>query len=79
MHICYVEGNRPHLWSSGQSSWLLIQRSGFDFQHYQMFREVVGLERDPLSLVTTIEELLGSKSSSSGLEIREYGRRDLSR
>jgi hypothetical protein len=22
--------NRPPLWSSGQSSWLLIQRSGFD-------------------------------------------------
>jgi hypothetical protein len=25
------------------------------------------------SLVSTIEELLGRKSSSSGLEIREYG------
>jgi hypothetical protein len=39
----------------------------------------VGLERDPLSLVTTIEELLGRKSSDSGLETREYGRRDPSR
>jgi hypothetical protein len=29
--------------------------------------------------VTTIEELLGRKSSSSGLESREYGRRDPSR
>jgi hypothetical protein len=36
----------------------------------------VGLERGPLSLVSTIEELLGRKSSGSGLEIREYGRRD---
>jgi hypothetical protein len=36
----------------------------------------VGLERGPLSLVSTIEELLGRKSSDSGLEIREYGRRD---
>jgi hypothetical protein len=35
----------------------------------------VGLERGPLSLVSTIEELLGRKSSGSGLEIREYGRR----
>jgi hypothetical protein len=26
--------------------------------------------------VSTIEELLGRKSSGSGLEIREYGRRD---
>jgi hypothetical protein len=38
----------------------------------------MGLERGPLSLVSTIEELLERKSSGSGLEIREYGRRDLS-
>jgi hypothetical protein len=38
----------------------------------------VGLEWGQLSLVSTIEELLGRKSSGSGLEIREYGRRDLS-
>jgi hypothetical protein len=36
----------------------------------------VGLERGPLSLVTTIEELLESKSNVSGLENRDYGRRD---
>jgi hypothetical protein len=35
----------------------------------------VGLERGPLSLVSTTEELLGRKSSRSGLESREYGRR----
>jgi hypothetical protein len=39
----------------------------------------VGLERGPLSLVCTIEELLGRKSSGFGLEGREYGRRDQSR
>jgi hypothetical protein len=33
----------------------------------------VGLERGPLSLTSTIEELLG-RNSSSGLENREYGR-----
>jgi hypothetical protein len=33
----------------------------------------VGLERGPLGLVSTIEELLGSKSSGSSLERREYG------
>jgi hypothetical protein len=32
--------------------------------------------RSPLSLVSTTEELLGRKSSGSGLEIREYGSRD---
>jgi hypothetical protein len=70
----------PSLWSSGQSSWLQIQRSGFDSRHYQIFWEVVGLERDPLSLVSTTEELLGRKSSSSsGPENREYSHRDLSR
>jgi hypothetical protein len=37
----------------------------------------VGLERGPLSLRTTIEELLErKKSSGSDLESREYGRRD---
>jgi hypothetical protein len=36
----------------------------------------VGLERDLLSLVSIIEELLGRKSSGSGLENRDYGRRD---
>jgi hypothetical protein len=33
----------------------------------------MGLERGPLSLVSTTEELLGRKSSGSGLENREYG------
>jgi hypothetical protein len=33
----------------------------------------VGLERGPLSLVSTTEELLGRKSRGSGLENREYG------
>jgi hypothetical protein len=36
----------------------------------------VGLERGPLSLVSTTEELPERKSSGSGLEMREYGRRD---
>jgi hypothetical protein len=36
---------------------------------YQIFRQVVGLERGPMSLVSTIEELHGRSSSGSGLEI----------
>jgi hypothetical protein len=36
----------------------------------------VGLEWGPLSLVSTIEELLGRNSSGSDLEIREYVRGD---
>jgi hypothetical protein len=35
----------------------------------------MGLERGSLSLVSTIEELLERKSSGSGLETVEYGRR----
>jgi hypothetical protein len=42
---------------------------------FSFFREVVGLERGPLSLVSTIEELLGRKSSGSSLENLDYGRR----
>jgi hypothetical protein len=61
------------LLSSGQTSRLQIRRSG-------VFWELVGLERGPLSLVSTTEELLGRKSSSRfGLESRDYGRRDPSR
>jgi hypothetical protein len=38
-----------------------------------------GLYRGPLSLVSTIEDLLGRKSSDAGLEYREYSLRDPSR
>jgi hypothetical protein len=59
---------RPPLWSSGESSWLQIQRSGFYSRRYQIFWEIVGLKRDPFSFLSTIEEL-------PGLENRYYGRR----
>jgi hypothetical protein len=49
---------------------------GFDSRHY---KKLLSLERGPLSLVSTTEELLGSNSSGSGLESREDGRRDSSR
>jgi hypothetical protein len=49
---------------------------GFDSRRCQIFWEVVGLERVPLSLVDTIEELLGRNNSGSGLENREYGHED---
>jgi hypothetical protein len=39
-------------------------------------RQVVGLDRGPLSIVSTIEELLERKSSGSGIENRDYGSRD---
>jgi hypothetical protein len=49
---------------------------GFDSQALQ---KIMGLERSPLSLVSTTEELLDKKSSGSCLENREYGRSDPSR
>jgi hypothetical protein len=76
IYVCYVEESKPPLWSSGQSSWLQIQTSVIDSRRYQIFWEVVGLKRGPLSLVSTIEELLGRNSSGSGLENREYSHRD---
>jgi hypothetical protein len=66
----------PPLWASGQNSWLQIQISGFDSLCYQIFGEVVGLERGPLNFVSTVEELLERKSSDSGLDNRDYCRRD---
>jgi hypothetical protein len=50
---------------------------GFDSRALQE-KKVVGLERGPLSLVSTTEELLGRNSSGSGLETLEYGHRDSS-
>jgi hypothetical protein len=49
------------------------------FPALQDFWEAVGLERGPLSLVSTTEDLLERKSSGSGPENRDYGREDPSR
>jgi hypothetical protein len=62
-----------------------IDTEGYDWRRiygnisrrYQIFWEVVGLERGPFSLESTTE-LLERKSSGSGLESPEYGRRDTS-
>jgi hypothetical protein len=49
---------------------------GLDSRRYQIFSEVVGLERGALGFVSTIEELAERKSNGSGPENREYGHRD---
>jgi hypothetical protein len=76
---CYSRGlwsSGPLLWSRDLSSWLQTQRSGFDSRRYQIFWEVAGLQRGPLSIVSIIEELLERKSSGFGLDNRDYDRRD---
>jgi hypothetical protein len=52
---------------------------GFDSRALQKGEKRVALERGPLNLVSTTEELLDKKSSVYCLEYREYGRRDPSR
>jgi hypothetical protein len=47
---------------------LVVRVPGFDSWRYEIFWEVVGLERGPLSRVRIIEELLEWESSGSGLE-----------
>jgi hypothetical protein len=50
--------------------------SGLDSRRYLIFWEIVGLERVPLNLVTTIEELLKWKISGSGFRkprLRPWG------
>jgi hypothetical protein len=76
--LCITECDCP-CGLEGQSSWLQIQRSGFDSQLYQIFWELVGLEWCPFSLMSTTEELLGRKSSGSSPEIQKYGHGDPSR
>jgi hypothetical protein len=75
--ICINQG--WYHWSNGQSSWLQVQRSGFDSQCYQISWEVVVLERGPLSLLFTEEKVLKRNNSGSGIESRLYDRRDSSR
>jgi hypothetical protein len=75
IYICYVEESRPPLWSSFQGFWLQIQRPGLNSLPYQIFWEEVGLEWSPLSLLSLTDELLERKSSCSGSENRDYGRR----
>jgi hypothetical protein len=58
---------------------LVVRVCGYRSRGQVRFLPLPGLERGPFSLVSTIEELLKRKSSGSGLEIREYGRRDPSR
>jgi hypothetical protein len=64
---------------SGHSSWLQIHCSDFDSRRYQIFWEIVVLKRGQISLMSIIEEVFESKSSGSGLEGREYGRREPTR
>jgi hypothetical protein len=49
---------------------------GARFPGYQIFWEVVGLKQGPFSLVSTTEELLGRKSSGSGLKNWVYLSKD---
>jgi hypothetical protein len=67
VHLCDLVGRVPGNRARGPE---------FHFRRCQIFWEIVGLERGPLSLMSTIEELLGRNSSGSGLENREYGRGD---
>jgi hypothetical protein len=59
----------PPLWSSGQSSWLHIQRSRVRFPELSDFLRSSGSGTG----FTQFRELLGRNSSGSGLENREYG------
>jgi hypothetical protein len=48
VYVCFnntFKFTSPPLWSSGRSSWLQIQKSGFDSRRYQIIWEVVGRER----------------------------------
>jgi hypothetical protein len=49
---------------------------GFDSRRYQIFLEVVGLERGPLSLVRIIEELLERKVAAPVQKTEINGRGD---
>jgi hypothetical protein len=64
IYICYIEESRPRLRSSGHGSWLQIHRSGLDSRCYQIFWEVVGLERSPLSSWVQLRSCLKQKETA---------------
>jgi hypothetical protein len=76
VYVCYVEESRLYLWSSGQSFWLF--RSPGSIPGSTKFSENSGTGSTQPRESTT-EELLGRKSSVSGLESQEYGCRDRAR
>jgi hypothetical protein len=61
LNIIFLSVPRPPLLSSGQSSWLQIQRSRVLFPALLDFLRSIGSGRGPLSLVRIIEELLERK------------------
>jgi hypothetical protein len=67
INLFFLGSVGPPLWSSGHR----YRGPGFDSRRFQIFREAVGLELGPLSLVRTTEELLGRNSSGSGQENRD--------
>jgi hypothetical protein len=76
----FPRGTRSHVRGTHSNVniqfWDLLQKllnTGFDSRRYQIFWEVVGLERCRLNLVSTTEELLGRNSSCSDQENRDYG------
>jgi hypothetical protein len=66
-HLCGLMVRVPSYRSRGP---------GFDSRRYQIFWEVVGLERGQLNLVWIIEKLLEWKSRGSGQENRINDRGD---
>ena len=63
--IQFIAINKPYLKKNDRLCGLVVRVSGyrcrglgFDSRRYQIFSVVVGLERGPLSLVRSIEELL---------------------
>jgi hypothetical protein len=67
LFISVLALGRPPLWPSGQSSWLLTQRYGFDSRRYQIFWVAVDLVRGPLSHCESKWGATWEKSSGSGL------------
>jgi hypothetical protein len=53
---------------------LVVRGPGFDFRRYQIFWEIVGLERGPLSFARIIEELLERKVAAPVLKTEINGR-----
>jgi hypothetical protein len=64
VELCLHSLTHLHDKLRGLSSWLQIQRCGFDSLRYQIFWEVVALERAH-SLVSAIEELLGRRVATA--------------
>jgi hypothetical protein len=73
LHSNSRENLKPHIQISGRLCWLVVRVPGYRSRGPGTILGTTNFFRSSRSGTRSTEELLGRKSSSSGLESRDYG------